>query len=67
MTKKDWLGILYVSITIFLWGTIGSLIDYPLLQVNIYKAGSLGQFATFAISGLLTSIAGILLFKKIIK
>ena len=67
MTKKDWIGILYVSLAIILWGTIGSLIDYPLLITKVYEVGSLGQLATFSISGLLTSIVAILIFKRFIK
>ena len=67
MTKKDWLSILYVSLAIIVWGSVGSLIDYPLLINNVYKAGSLGQLATFSVSGLLTSIAGIIIFKKFMR
>ncbi len=67
MSKKDWIGILYVSLAIVIWGTVGSLIDYPLLLNNVYKAGSLGQIGTFAISGFLTSIAAIIIFKRLLK
>ncbi len=64
MQKKDWFAILYVSLAIFLWGSIGSLIDYPLLQANIYSAGSLGQFLTFFITGAIISILTIQLSKR---
>ncbi|AAQ00440.1 hypothetical protein EV11_0264 [Prochlorococcus sp. SS52] len=67
MSKKDWLSILYVSFAVIIWGTIGSLIDYPLLQNNVYLAGSLGQYSTFIISGILTSVAAIILFKRTFK
>ena len=67
MNKNDLKGILYVSFTIVLWGTIGSLIDYPLLNNNIYEAGSIGQFTTFSISGFVISVIAILIFRKFMK
>ena len=65
MSKNDWFSILYVSITIVLWGTIGSLIDYALLQSEIYSAGSFGQFITFFLTGALFSIAAIQISKQL--
>ncbi len=62
MTKKDWFGIGYVSIWVVLWGSIASLIDYPLLQTEIYSIGSLGQVATFLISAIVSGIIGKWLF-----
>ena len=67
MNKNDLKGILYVSVTIVLWGTVGSLIDYPLLNKNFYEAGSIGQLTTFTVSGLIISILAILIFKKFMK
>ncbi len=66
MTRKDLLGILYVSIVVIVWGSIGSIIDYPLLNKEIYQAGSIGQLATFTISGFLITVISIYLYKKII-
>ena len=65
MDKKFWIGFAYVSISIVLWGTIGSIIDYPLLQKNVYEAGSLAQFLTFFLTGTVISILAIQIFKKL--
>ncbi len=67
MSKKDWLGIAYVSILVMVWGTVGSVIDYPLLQKNIYQPGSFGQISTFLIIGIVFTILGIILFPKFIE
>lgn len=67
MNKKYWIGFLYVSICILIWGTIGSLIDYPLLQKDIYQAGSFGQLTTFLAAGIITTIISTILFKRIPK
>ena len=64
MTKKDWFGIGYVSIWVLIWGTIGSLIDLPLLQANVYEAGTTGQYLTFLITALISILLGIWLFPK---
>ncbi len=66
MTKKDLLGIAYVSIFVIIWGTIGSLIDFPLLKINLYEAGSLGQLTTFLITALGCSLLGVKLFPVLI-
>ncbi len=65
MTKKDWIGIGYVSLAIVIWGSIGSLVDYPLLKMNLYEAGSIGQFSTFTLTGISTVIIAVLIFKKV--
>ncbi len=67
MSKKYLIGFLYVSIFVVIWGTIGSLVDYPLLQNNIYQAGSFGQLTTFIATGTSTTILAIILFKKFLK
>ena len=64
MTKKDILSILYVSAWVVIWGTVGSLIDFPLLNNNFYEVGSLGQISTFLITALISIIVGTFLFKK---
>ena len=65
MKKKDLLSIAYISLIIIIWGSLGSLIDYPLLQANIYTAGSIGQLLTFSITGLIFTVLGIKFFPKI--
>jgi len=64
MNKKTLVGISYVSIWIIIWGTIGSLIDFYFLQ-NTYLPGSIGQFSTFIITALLSSIIAIYTFPTI--
>tara|TARA_Y100001968_G_scaffold311253_1_gene333116 strand:- start:165 stop:377 length:213 start_codon:yes stop_codon:yes gene_type:complete len=66
MDKKTLVGISYVSIWIIIWGTVGSLIDFYFLQ-NTYLPGSIGQFLTFIITALASSIAAIFLFPIINK
>ena len=61
MNKKTLLGISYVSFWIIIWGTVGSLIDFYFLQ-NTYLPGSLGQYLTFIITAIISSIAAIYLF-----
>ena len=61
MNKKTIVGISYVSAWIIIWGTIGSLIDFYFLQ-NTYLPGSIGQFLTFIISGIISTITAIYVF-----
>ena len=67
MNKKYSIGFIYVSVCILIWGTIGSFIDYPLLQKEIYQPGSFGQLSTFLAVGLLTIFISIVLFRRIPK
>ena len=55
MNKKTLVGVSYVSALIIIWGTIGSLIDFYFLQ-NTYLPGSTGQFLTFIITAIISSI-----------
>ena len=64
MSKKTLVGISYVSAWVIIWGTIGSLVDFYFLQ-NTYLPGSLGQFSTFIITALLSSIIAIYVFPTI--
>ena len=64
MNKKTLVGISYVSAWVIIWGTIGSIIDFYFLQ-NTYLPGSLGQFSTFIITALLSSIIAIYIFPTI--
>ena len=66
MTKKDWFAIGYVSAWVVIWGTIGSLIDLPLLNSQVYIAGSLGQATTFVITALVSVALGIWGYPKIL-
>ncbi len=61
MNKKTLVGISYVSAWIIIWGTIGSLIDFYFLQ-NTYLPGSPGQFLTFIITAIITSIIAVRIF-----
>ena len=64
MNKKTLVGVSYVSAWVIIWGTIGSLIDFYFLQ-NTYLPGSLGQFSTFIITALISSIIAIYIFPTI--
>ena len=66
MNKNTVVGISYVSAWIIIWGTIGSLIDFYFLQ-NTYLPGSLGQFSTFIITAIISSIVAVYLFPIINK
>ena len=66
MNKKTLIGISYVSAWIIIWGTVGSLIDFYFLQ-NTYLPGSLGQFITFIITAIISSITAVYAFPKINK
>ena len=61
MNKKTLVGVSYVSAWIIAWGTVGSLIDFLFLQ-NTYLPGSLGQFLTFIITALISSMTAVFMF-----
>ena len=58
MKKNVFYGIMYVSVLVIIWGTIGSLIDFEFLEQDIYDVGSIGQISTFAITSIITAIFG---------
>ncbi len=66
MTKKDYLGIAYVSVWVIVWGSFGSLVDFPLLKAGIYIPGSIGQISTFLLTAILSLAIGIWLYPKVI-
>jgi len=66
MNKKTLVGVSYVSAWIIIWGTIGSLIDFYFLQ-GTYLPGSLGQFSTFIITAIVSSIVATYIFPIINK
>ncbi len=66
MTRKDGFGIGYVSAWVMIWGTVGSLIDFPLLNADVYVAGSVGQITTFLISALASIILAVVLYPRVL-
>ena len=56
---------LYVSLWVIIWGTLGSLIDYPLYKNKIYLEGSIYQYLTFAITAMISIICAKFFYKKI--
>ncbi len=56
---------LYISAWVIIWGTLGSLIDYPLYKNNIYIEGSVYQYLTFTISAIISIISAKFFYKKI--
>ena len=38
---------IYVSVWVVIWGTASSLVDWLLLNADLYETGSFGQVATF--------------------
>ena len=67
MSKKDWFGIGYVSAWVLIWGTIGSLIDLPFLNSEIYLPGSIGQVTTFIVTAIISVIIAVLLYPKVLE
>jgi len=57
-------SILYVSVWVIIWGTLGSLIDYPLYKNKIYLEGSIYQYLTFTITATITIISAKFFYKK---
>jgi len=55
---------LYISVWIIIWGTTGSLIDFPLYKNKIYLEGSIFQYLTFTISGIISIICAKFFYKK---
>ncbi|MCR8538881.1 MAG: hypothetical protein JJ848_000820 [Prochlorococcus marinus CUG1439] len=56
---------LYISVWVIIWGTFGSLIDYPLYKNKIYLEGSIYQYLTFAITAIISIIFAKFIYKKI--
>ena len=56
---------LYISLWVIIWGTFGSLIDYPLYKSKIYLEGSVYQYLTFTVTALISIIFAKFLYKKI--
>ena len=56
---------LYISIWVIIWGTLGSIIDYPLYKNNIYQEGSIYQYLTFTFAATISIVSAKYLYKKI--
>ena len=58
-------SILYVSVWVIIWGTLGSFIDYPLYKNKIYSEGSIYQYLTFTVTAFISIISAKFFYKKI--
>ncbi len=56
---------LYISVWVIIWGSIASLIDFPLLKNQIYNEGDIGQYITFAITAIFSFFLAKSLFNKL--
>ena len=56
---------LYICVWVIIWGTIGSLIDFPLYKNKIYLEGSIYQYLTFTITALISIICAKFFYEKI--
>jgi len=56
---------LYISSWVIIWGTLGSLVDYPLYKNNIYQEGSLYQYLTFSITAIISIFSAKFFYTKI--
>ena len=63
--KKKFKIILYISVWVIIWGSIASLIDFPLLKNGVYSEGALGQYLTFSITAILSILGAKQIFKKL--
>jgi len=61
--KKPLKTFLYISVWVMIWGSIASLIDFPLLKQGIYLEGTIGQYITFSS----TAFLSILIAKRFYK
>ncbi len=57
--------ILYISAWVIIWGTFGSLIDFPLYKNKIYQEGSIYQYLTFIITAIISTLSAKFFYKKI--
>ena len=64
--NKKFKTFLYISVWIIIWGSIASLIDFPLLKNGIYGEGDIGQYLTFSITALLSIFGAKNIFNRFI-
>ena len=48
---------LYISVWVIIWGTIGSLVDFPLYKNKIYSEGSIYQYLTFTVTAIIAILS----------
>ena len=65
--QKQLKGIAYVSVWVIIWGTLGSLIDFPLLENSVYEPGTIWQYITFSLAAMISIIIAIILYPRIFK
>ena len=63
--NKNLKVILYISSWVIIWGTVGSLIDYPLYKSEIYNEGSIWQYLTFTLTGVISFFIGLKIYQKL--
>tara|TARA_B100000900_G_scaffold210980_1_gene178821 strand:+ start:622 stop:831 length:210 start_codon:yes stop_codon:yes gene_type:complete len=56
---------LYISTWVIVWGSIASLIDFPLLKNGFYSEGEIGQYITFSITALISILGAQKIFKSL--
>ena len=56
---------LYISVWVIIWGTMGSLVDFPLYKNKIYSEGSIYQYLTFTVTAIISIISAKFFYKKI--
>jgi len=56
---------LYISVWVIIWGTLGSLIDYPLYKNKIYQEGSIYQYLTFTLTAIFSIISARFFYQKV--
>jgi len=56
---------LYISTWVIVWGSIASLIDFPLLKNGLYSEGEIGQYITFSITALISILGAKKIFKSL--
>jgi hypothetical protein len=56
---------LYVSVWVIIWGTVGSLVDFPLYKNKIYSEGSIYQYLTFTVTAIISILSAKFFYKKI--
>ena len=56
---------LYISIWVIIWGSIASLIDFPLLKNGIYSEGEIGQYLTFSLTAFISIVGAKNIFNRL--
>ncbi len=64
--KKPLKTFLYISVWVMIWGSIASLIDFPLLKQGIYLEVTIGQYITFSSTGFLSILIAKRFYKNFV-